>query len=144
MNEIVVKFHENGEMADELLKFAVIVTRHENKWVFCRHKERDTYEIPGGHREIGETINDTAERELSEETGAVCFSMSPVCVYSVTRNREITYGKLYFAEISEIGTLSPESEIAEIYYFDILPDKLTYPAIQPILHEKVQMWRNLI
>ena len=26
------------------------------KWVFCRHKERNTWEIPGGHREMGEAI----------------------------------------------------------------------------------------
>lgn len=30
-----------------------------NKWVFCKHKERETYEVPGGHRESGETITDT-------------------------------------------------------------------------------------
>ena len=44
-----VKFYEN--INDELLKFAVIIAKHQDKWVFCKHKERDTYEIPGGHRE---------------------------------------------------------------------------------------------
>ena len=36
-----VKFYD--KVADELLKFAVIISRTENKWVFCKHKERDTY-----------------------------------------------------------------------------------------------------
>lgn len=40
-----VKFYEN--VSDELLKFAVIVSKSEGRWVFCRHKERDTYEVPG-------------------------------------------------------------------------------------------------
>ena len=73
-----VKFYDS--VADGLLKFAVIVSRYDGKWVFCKHKERDTYEAPGGHREEGEAILDTAKRELQEETGAVKFSIEPVCV----------------------------------------------------------------
>ncbi|MFR7445451.1 MAG: NUDIX domain-containing protein [Sellimonas intestinalis] len=43
----------------------------------------ETYEVPGGHREAGETIDETARRELYEETGATDFDLFPVCVYSV-------------------------------------------------------------
>lgn len=76
-----VKFYENAE--DNLLKFAVIVSKANGRWVFCKHKERNTYEVPGGHREDGETILETAKRELREETGAVDFDIQPICVYSV-------------------------------------------------------------
>ena len=50
------------QVADDLLKFAVILGRTQGKWVFCKHKERDTFEVPGGHREPGETILETAKR----------------------------------------------------------------------------------
>ena len=63
-----VKFYDT--VNDELLKFAVIISQSNGKWVFCKHKERDTYEVPGGHREAGENILETAKRELQEETGA--------------------------------------------------------------------------
>lgn len=46
-----VQFYDNIE--DELLEFAVIVSKSNGKWVFCKHKERNTYEVPGGHREKG-------------------------------------------------------------------------------------------
>ena len=44
-----VKFYDQVE--DNLLKFAVIVSKTEGKWVFCKHKDRDTYEVPGGNRD---------------------------------------------------------------------------------------------
>lgn len=71
-----VRFYDT--VNDALLKFAVIISKAGEKWVFCKHKERDTYEIPGGHREPGETILETAKRELHEETGAVDFDIRAV------------------------------------------------------------------
>ena len=81
-NVMEVKFYDT--VNDELLKFAVIISQSNGKWVFCKHKERDTYEVPGGHREAGEDIFETAKRELQEETGAIKFEIKPICVYSVT------------------------------------------------------------
>jgi len=126
---------------DELLKFAVIISKAGGKWVFCKHRERDTYEIPGGHREPGETILETAKRELHEETGAVDFDIRPVCVYSVTgKNRvnatgEETYGMLYYAEIAAFED-ELHSEMEKIELFDELPEAWTYPEIQPLLVEE--------
>ena len=72
-----VKFYDAVD--DDLLKFAVIISRAMSKWVLCKHRERDTYEVPGGHREKGENILDTAKRELKEETGALEFTIEPIC-----------------------------------------------------------------
>ena len=134
-----VKFY--NKVADELLKFAVIISKHDGKWVFCKHKERDTYEVPGGHREDGESILNTAKRELNEETGALDFSLDPVCVYSVTgKNRvnetgEETYGMLYFADIFSFDS-TLNSEMESVKLFDELPTEWTYPLIQPLLIEE--------
>lgn len=133
-----VKFYDS--VADELLKFAVIVSRSGGKWVFCKHKERDTFECPGGHREPGEDILDTAKRELYEETGAVDFDLTPVCVYSVTApdnfNGEETFGMLCFADIKEFET-ELHSEIEKIILTDEPVEKWTYPHIQPKLLAKI-------
>lgn len=140
-----VKFYEN--ISDELLKFAVIISKHKGKWVFCKHKERDTYEVPGGHREQDENILDTANRELNEETGAIDFTIEPVCVYSVTgKNRvnktgEETYGMLYFADIHSFDT-TLKSEMELVKFFDELPTEWTYPLIQPLLIKEYLRRKN--
>lgn len=136
-----VSFYESSE--DSLLKFAVIAAQSEGKWVFCKHKERDTLECPGGHREKDETILETAKRELFEETGAKDFFIKPVCVYSVTgKNRlnktgEETFGMLYYAEITSFYD-EINSEIEKIILTDNLSQKWTYPLIQPILLSEVE------
>ena len=128
-----VSFYEAVE--DSLLKFAVTVAKTNGKWVFCKHKSRDTLEIPGGHREPNENIIDTAKRELIEETGAIDFDLKPICVYSVIEkdnfNGEETFGLLCYADIKSFGEIN--SEIERIIITDELPTNWTYPTIQPYL-----------
>ncbi len=129
-----VRFYDHVD--DGLLKFAVIIAKTEGKWVFCKHRERDTYEIPGGHREPGEEILMTARRELYEETGALRYDLRPVCVYSVTApdnfdGRE-TFGMLYAAEVYAFER-ELHSEIENILITDRPVDRWTYPDIQPKL-----------
>ena len=47
-----VKFYDT--VNDELLKFAVIISQSNGKWVFCKHKERDTYEVPRSEEHTSE------------------------------------------------------------------------------------------
>ncbi len=135
-----VNFYDHID--DELLKFAVIISKTNGKWVFCKHKERDTYEIPGGHRENGEKILDTAKRELQEETGAIDFTIKPVCVYSVkgktrvSNEGEENFGMLFIADIVSFEDL--HSEIENILITDNLIDNWTYPLIQPKLIQEAK------
>lgn len=126
---------------DERLKFAVIISKTNGKWVFCKHKQRDTFEVPGGHREEGEDILSTAKRELYEETGAIDFDIKPICVCAVVRKSEDTetetYGMLYFADIKTFEN-ELHSEIEKIIITDELPEKWTYPLIQPFLMKQAE------
>jgi 8-oxo-dGTP diphosphatase len=116
------------------LRYVVIGAKYKNQWLFVRHRERETWEIPGGHIEPGEAPDVAASRELREETGAEIFSIKPIAAYSVEKDAITTFGRLYFADIHVLGNL-PDSEIAEIILLDQLPPNLTYPFIQPILFE---------
>lgn len=138
---VEVKFYDRVD--DSLLKFAVIITKTDGKWVFCKHREHDTFEVPGGHRESGETILETAKRELREETGATSFDIKPVCVYSVkgkTRANESideeTFGMLYYADVLSFEEL--HSEIEKIVITDTLVENWTYPMICPRLLEEAE------
>ena len=139
---IEVNFYE--QVTDELLKFAVIIARTDGKWVFCKHKERDTYEVPGGHRENGETILETAKRELHEETGAVDFAIKPICVYSVKGKTKVnehsddeSFGMLFYADIFAFEK-ELHSEIEKIFISEDLVENWTYPLIQPKLIEEAE------
>ncbi len=137
-----VKFYDRID--DELLKFAVIISKTDGKWVFCKHKERDTYEVPGGHRENGESILEAAKRELAEETGANSFNITPICVYSVKGKTRVnenldeeTFGMLFFADIFAFDD-ELHSEMEKIIITDSLVENWTYPLIQPKLIEEAK------
>lgn len=144
-----VKFYDTVD--DSLLMFAVIISRSNGKWVICKHRERDTYEVPGGHREDGESILETAKRELQEETGAISFDIKPVCVYSVTgktalnETGEESFGLLCYAETAEFSN-KLDYEMEKVMLMDELPTNWTYPLIQPKLieeYERRERQRNI-
>jgi len=123
--------YEVDQVEDRLLEFAVILSKYQGKWLLCRHKTRQTWELPGGHREAGENILAAAKRELFEETGALEFELQVICAYSVKGETE-RFGLFCYAEVAVLGDL-PQSEIAEIQLFEEIPEKMTYPMIQPFL-----------
>ena len=137
-----VAFYEKAD--DELLQFAVIAAKYQGWWVLCKHKERSTWEFPGGHREAGETIEAAAVRELYEETGAAEYRMVPVSVYSVTDQAQSgekqakSLGMLFYAEISRFDQLPPAFEMEKIECFEKPPDNWTYPEIQPLLFQHLR------
>lgn len=133
--------HFYDSVADECLAFAVIIARYQGAYVFCKHKQRDTLEIPGGHREPNETIDQTAARELYEETGACQFELKPICVYSVRHDHPAkgaeSFGMLYYAEIETFEN-ELQHEIEQIVLSTELPAAWTYPLIQPRLIEEAK------
>lgn len=138
----MIKVNFYNKIDDSLLKFAVIISKSQGKLVLCKHKNRNTYECPGGHREDREDIFSAAKRELYEETGAIDYLIKEICVYSVCGNDGVienkveTFGMLYYADIFKFEEL-PGFEIEKIEFFDNLPNNWTYPDIQPKLLEKV-------
>lgn len=108
------------------LTYVVIGALEGGDWIFVRHRDRDSWELPAGHIEAGESPMEAAERELYEETGTLCADIRALHDYSVEIDNSIKYGRLYFAAIEERGPL-PEFEISEIVLSDRSPEPATYP-----------------
>lgn len=134
-----VEFYHAGGIDDNQLMYVIICPKNnQQQWIFVRHRERVTWEIPSGHIEPDEKPLDAARRELYEETGAINFSILPLFDYSVTIDGNTRYGRVFLANVETIGTL-PDFEIAEINISENLPYDLTYPKIQPLIFEKTLM-----
>lgn len=122
-----VRFYDK---LDGKLKYVVIVAKYRNAYVFCKHKDRDTYELPGGHIEKNETALEAAKRELYEETGATKFEIQFVTFYAFNDP-----GAIYYAEIQELEPL--KYEIESLIYCQEMPKNMTYPHIQPAIFNYV-------
>ena len=133
-----VQFFDLNSVDEKLFTRVVCVCKYNNKWLFSKHKERKTWEIPGGHIEENETWQQAAKRELFEETGANKIKkLIPICVYKIS-----SYALLCFAEIESFETL-PNFEMSEIRLFEDLPKNLTYPDTHKQFFEIVKNKLNL-
>ena len=126
-----VSIHDLNTVSDSELTRVICVSEYNGKWVYSKHRERGTWEVPGGHIEEGETPIEAAKRELYEETGAVDVEITPVCLYKIS-----TYGMLCYAKIKKFDKI-PDSEMEEIGFFDQEPENLTYKDSHHLFFETV-------
>ena len=130
-----VNFHNPGYYPDCGLTYVIIGARHNNSWVFIKHKHRKGYELPAGHINTGEDADIAARRELTEETGAVTFKISCLATYTVSDQAGTRAGRLYYSEIEKFGAKRDDNEVEEIIFTDSLPENLSFPYIQKVLFD---------
>ena len=138
-----INFFDPLFIPESKLTYSIISARYRNSWIFVRHHKRTTWEIAGGHIEKEETSFEAAGRELMEETGALKFNLECIATYSVTLDGETGWGRLYIAEVFEIGPIPDVSEIAEIVLSNHLPENLTYTDIQAHLFTRTIEFLNI-
>ncbi len=109
-------------------KYVIIVSLYHDNWLLCRHKERSTWELPGGHIEENESPLEAAKRELYEETGALEYDITPIFDYWLDDGKTSDSGVVYLADVFKLDLL-PSSEMEEVAFFEELPTNLTYPQI---------------
>ena len=125
-----VLFYNPDYLPGRNLSYVIIGARFNNKWLFVKHKKRNGYELPAGHIRDNELPDEAAGRELNEETGADIFNLECIATYSVTNEKTSDWGKLYYADIIEIGPRGDDDEIADVMMMDDIPGKINFPGIQ--------------
>lgn len=129
-----IRILELGSIADQELRYVVMMTTCQGRGVWVMHRDRDTWEMPAGHIEVGELPVHAALRELKEETGATRAQLRPLCDYSVEQEGNTGHGRFYLAEILEKAD-ALHFETDRLLYSDALPARLTYPAVQKVLFQ---------
>ncbi len=128
----------------ENIGFVAIISKYKDKWIYCYHKKRESFEHPAGHVEKGETPLEAAKRELYEETGITECEMIPLWDYEYIweNNAGSNNGRYYFANVLSLGTL-PESEMDHIELFDEVPMNFTYDRDAEIndLYNAEKIWK---
>jgi len=137
MTFISTRFYDSGSIDQTKLTYVVIGARFDEKWIFVRHRDRVTWEMPAGHIEKDESADQAAVRELFEETGAVDSALVHICDYSVRIDQNTNYGRLYGAVINKLDPRL-EYETEERQFSNELPAELTYPEVQTLLFSRAK------
>jgi len=99
-----------------------------------------TWSIPGGYVEYGETVEETAIRELKEETGLEIHLKGILGVYS---DRGPVVRVIYTASAAG-GVLAPNDDISEALFFDPLhlPEELAFETDHMALRDWLQKQKD--
>ncbi|MGH9108671.1 MAG: NUDIX domain-containing protein [Acidimicrobiales bacterium] len=122
---------------------SAVVADDRGRILLARRRDNDLWTIPGGGMEPGETIVETALREVEEETGLRVEVIRLVGIYSSPRHVvEYTDGEVRqqfsvcFAARPVAGILRPSEETSEVRYVD--PVELDGLDVHPSIRLRIR------
>lgn len=110
---------------------AIIVMNQENELLLQLRSDTKDWGIPGGGMELGDSFEETAKKELYEETGLIANHLEILGVasgkefyYKFPHGDEIYNATVIFKAVDIKGILKKDEESLELAYFplDSLPD----------------------
>ena len=127
---------------------ALVLDRH-NRLLLQRRSDNQLWGLPGGSMEPGESIEDTARREVFEETGLVLGDMTLLGVFSgpqqfyVYPNGDQIYDLcVAFVARDASGNLTSDEESVDLRYYAMnrLPVDIN-PLDKPIIQKLIESLR---
>jgi 8-oxo-dGTP diphosphatase len=109
MNGNLVELSFSDHAFDEPAKHVLVICQYEGKWLLTQHKTRGR-EFPGGKMEAGETLEDTAHREVYEETGAMVNELIKIGEYKVTDTKGSFVKAVFWGKVKSMNLKSDYME----------------------------------
>ncbi len=122
---------ELSEINQNEIKFVILLAKYNDKLVIIKNTKRGGWEIPGGNREQGESVEAAARRELYEETGAIQSELEPFGIIQWNGS----YGMVFYAAITQLTDLL-DYEIEEVKFVDQLPAGLNMGELFYLIERK--------
>ena len=120
-NGYKVEYAEDPVFGDAWHVF--VICRFKGQWVLTKHRKRGM-EFPGGKREIGESIEAAAKREVYEETGGVVENLRFLGQYKVHDPVKPFIKSIYYAELTWLEKKADYLETDGPLLLDRLPEVL--------------------
>lgn len=126
-------------------KHVLVICRYRDNWLLTDHKRRG-WEFPGGKKEPEETLEQSARREVFEETGGIIEKLYPIGEYEVSDHTSTFVKTIFYGSIKEIyrkesyletnGPVLEEGDILERRFLDfysfIMKDDIVEKSIKHI------------
>ena len=110
------------------IEFVNCLAHQDNEILFCKWRDNDIWTLPGGRAEPGETAEETAYRELLEETGATLKNLEVLCYIHCFMFNSEYWGIAYLGEIEALGSPLDLEEVSEARLFSDFPENPTNPG----------------
>ncbi len=102
------------------LLFTFIIIRYNGQFLLVHHRKRQSWELPGGHIEDGESARDCAFRELYEETNQTVESLefkAALKFHDGHRNSTF-FSALFSGQLSSPAAFHCNDEISQITFWE--------------------------
>ena len=102
------------------LLFTFIIIRYNGQFLLVHHRRRQSWELPGGHIEDGESARDCAVRELYEETSQTVDSLDfkAALKFHDGRRNSTFFSALFSGQLSSPAPFLCNDEISQITFWE--------------------------
>lgn len=115
-----MEFYKIGEIDEDKLDVMIIGIEYNNELIFDKVKDVENWELPEVNKQADECPTEAAVKIITEEIGAVSFTLKPLEDYCVKKDGKETCGRLFYAKVERFDS-SLDSEI-ELRYFQVHPE----------------------